>query len=193
MTLADVPPAPKLNVEVTYLEMRAPPAGPAMASPFAGVEIACVAAPTVAFYRFLYDNVGEPWLWGERRRWSDAEVAAVVRHELVELRVLYVGGQPAGYAELDRRVAGEVELAYFGILPEFIGKKLGPFLLDDALRRAWSYSPARVWVNTCTLDHPAALGVYKRAGFEVYKVVTKVEDDSRASGLFARRAGQRAG
>jgi GNAT superfamily N-acetyltransferase len=70
--------------------------------------------------------------------------------------------------ELDRRVDGEVEIAYFGLMPDYIGRGLGPALLGWALERAWSYRPRRVWLHTCSLDHPKALAVYRRAGFEVY-------------------------
>ena len=75
---------------------------------------------------------------------------------------------PAGYVELDRRVEGEVEIAYFGLVPDCIGRGLGSALLDWALERAWSDRPCRVWLHTCSLDHPKALAVYRRAGFEVY-------------------------
>jgi len=90
---------------------------------------------------------------------------------------------PAGYAELDRRQPLEVELAYFGLMPEFIGRGLGGFMLNWTVHRAWSSEPRRVWLHTCTLDHPQALAVYQKAGFEIYQREQKFEDDPRALGL----------
>lgn len=153
---------------VTYLEMRSPGqrlAAPGWAEP---VTIQRAERPTISFYRYLYDTVGSDWDWYERRRLSDDGLAAIVHDDAVEVYVLYVRGVPAGYVELDRRVEGEVEIAYFGLVPDYIGRGLGPALLDWALERAWSYGPRRVWLHTCSLDHPKALAVYRRAGFEVY-------------------------
>ena len=79
-----------------------------------------------------------------------------------------VDGQPAGYSELDRREPGQIELAYFGLFPQFIGQGLGKYFLGWTLDRAWSYGPDRVWLHTCDLDHPAALPNYQQAGFVVF-------------------------
>ena len=155
-------------VTVTYLEMTSPDqrsAVPAWGEP---ITIQRAERPTVSFYRYLYDTVGADWDWYERRRLSDEALAAIVHDDAVEVYVLYVRGVPAGYVELDRRVDGEVEIAYFGLMPDYIGRGLGPALLGWALERAWSYGPRRVWLHTCSLDHPKALAVYRRAGFEVY-------------------------
>jgi GNAT superfamily N-acetyltransferase len=84
------------------------------------------------------------------------------------VNVLWVDGVPAGLAELDRRDLPDVELAYFGIMPEFIGQGLGRFLLDWAIHHAWRARPRRFWVHTCDLDHPRALEVYQKAGFRIY-------------------------
>ena len=155
-------------VTVTYLEMRSPdrrsPA-PEWTEPIRIMRAEC---PTASFYRYLYDTVGADWSWYERRRLSDEALATIVHDDAVEVFVLYVRGVPAGYVELDRRIADEVEIAYFGLVPEYVGRGLGPRLLDWALGRAWSYRPRRVWLHTCSLDHPKALAVYRRAGFEVY-------------------------
>jgi GNAT superfamily N-acetyltransferase len=173
----------KIESVITHLEMLAPPATPPLPAPRNGLDIEQAVRPTVSFYRYLYNTVGEPWLWGDRRKLSDAELAAIVQHPAVEVYVLWVHGVPAGYAELDGRVEGEVELAYLGLIPEFIGQKLGPYLLDWAIRTAWARDPRRVWVHTCTLDHPGALAMYERAGFRVFERETEVGDDPRALGL----------
>ena len=169
-------------VTVTYLEMTSPdrcsPA-PEWTDP---VTVRRVERPPVSFYRHLYDGVGADWDWYERRRLSDEALAAIVHDDAVEVHVLHVRGVPAGYVELDRRVEDEVEIAYFGLMPEFIGRGLGPALLGWALERAWSHGPRRVWLHTCSLDHPKALAVYRRAGFEVYdREVVSVELDFRES------------
>lgn len=158
---------PELDVTITYLEMLEQPArGPAR-PPRLTEKIALMRAerPTVSFYRYLYNAVGDPWVWYERNQLSDEALATIVQDEKVEICVLYYGGTPAGYAELDFRHESEVELAYFGLIPDFIGLGLGSYLLDWAIDTAWSRSPRRLWVNTCTLDHPAALPVYQKAGF----------------------------
>jgi GNAT superfamily N-acetyltransferase len=104
----------------------------------------------------------------ERKRMSDHQLAAIVQNDQVEIYVLYVGGVPAGYSELDFRRLPEVDLSYFGIMPEFIGLGLGPYLLRWTIAEAWRRGPNRLTVNTCTLDHPAALPLYQRLGFRAY-------------------------
>ena len=155
-------------VTVTYLEMTSPgrrPPAPGWPDP---VTVRRAERPPVSFYRHLYDAVGADWNWYERRRLSDDALAAIVHDDAVEVHVLHVRGVPAGYVELDRRVEDEVEIAYFGLMPDYVGRGLGPALLGWALDLAWSYRPRRVWLHTCSLDHPKALAVYRRAGFEVY-------------------------
>jgi GNAT superfamily N-acetyltransferase len=122
--------------------------------------------PTVSFY--LYGTVGAGWTWTERRLLSDAALEVVIRHPKVEVDVLWHDGVPAGYAELDRRRPPDVELAYFGLIPDFIGAGLGPYLLDWAIQRAFRQQPRRLWVHTCDLDHPGALPLYEAAGFRIY-------------------------
>ena len=174
-----------LDCTITYLEMTERPARPPAVLP-GGVYAALLRArePSNRFYRFLYDTVGEPWLWYERRAMDDETLAAVIQDEKVEIYVLYVEGQPAGYAELDRRAEPDIELAYFGLLPDFIGRGLGAYLLTSALEIAWNTEPARVWVHTNTLDHAGALPLYQKCGFKPYKQERKVIPDPRLSGLF---------
>jgi GNAT superfamily N-acetyltransferase len=157
-----------ITTVVTYLEMTAAPAGPARPPPCPGVEVRRMGQPSVAFYRFLYLAVGEMWTWFVRRAISDEELLLVLRDPRVEVNVLWLEGTPAGYAELDRRAAPDIELAYFGLMPEFIGRGLGGYLLDWAIRHAWRDRPRRLWLHTCDLDHPRALGFYQRLGFRIY-------------------------
>jgi ribosomal protein S18 acetylase RimI-like enzyme len=174
----------KLETTITYLEMTERPPHPHVVPP-QGMKVALLRAqpPTVAFYRFLYDEVGGPWLWYERRALDDETLTQIITDERVEIYVLYANGVPAGYAELDRRDPPDIELAYFGLMPDFIGKGLGRYLLTWAIDTAWSYEPQRLWVHTNTLDHASALSLYQRCGFQPYKQEQRVIDDPRVIGL----------
>ncbi len=175
------PPLPpgKLEMVITYLEMRKPP--PPRPAPRRAEPIAIIRArrPTVSFYRYLYDTVGGPWMWYERRVMDDRVLTAIVHDPRVGVYVMYVDGVPAGFVELDARNTGEVELAYFGLVPEFIGRGLGRYLLDWAVGKAFEGNPRRVWVHTCNHDHPGALATYQRAGFVVYEQERRIIDDPR--------------
>lgn len=163
------------EVTITYLELLAPPARAPRPLPD-GAAVVRARAPTAAFYRFLYREVGRRWGWTDRDRLSDDALEAAVGHADVYVRVLYRAGTPAGYAELDARRAGEVQVLYFGLMPHAIGAGLGTAFLDDTLEAAWALpGVGRVWVHTCTLDHPRALGVYRAAGFRPYRRATVVD------------------
>ncbi len=174
----------KIDTTITYLEMTERPTHPHVVPP-QGMKLALMRAtrPSVAFYRFLYNTVGEPWLWYERRALDDVALSQIISDERVEIYVLYVEGVPAGYAELDRRQPPDIELAYFGLLPDYIGKGLGRYLLTWAIDTAWSHEPTRLWVNTNSLDHPKALALYQRCGFRPYKQERRLFDDPRILGL----------
>ena len=172
----------RLDVVTTYLEMRAAPRRPNAAPP-PGTALMRLDAPSVAFYRFLYDTVGAPWLWYERRLMTDDALAAVIDDPMVDVYVLFVGGEPAGFAELDRRSPPDIELAYLGLRPDYVGQGLGLYLLSWAVDAAWQHGPERLWVHTCNLDHPRALGLYQRIGFAVYQQEHSVIDDPRTTGL----------
>lgn len=166
MTKAPVP------VTITKLEMSARPPGlrPHLRHDHEGgrVMLLKVKQPPVHFYRYLYETVGKAHLWVDRRRMSDEQLGAIVQNENVELWVLFHEGAPAGYAELDFRKHPDAELAYFGLIPDFIGRGLGGFLLATAIDIAWSKPIERLWVHTNTLDHPRALPLYQQMGFVPY-------------------------
>jgi GNAT superfamily N-acetyltransferase len=176
----------KLDDVITYLEMIVRPMRPPLPAPAGKLALMRLERCTVSYYRYLYQAVGERWLWFERRVWSDENLARVIAKPEVEISVLYAGGVPAGYFELDRSDASEVELCYFGLVADFIGRGYGKFLLQAALDSAWQGNPTRVWVHTCTFDHPRALGVYQRAGFTVYKRTPLTFDDPRLTGALPR-------
>lgn len=165
----DTDPAELWTIEttVTYLEMLKQPTRPTVPAP-SGLRLGLQRAenPTVSFYRYLYNSIGAPWAWVNQRLKTDEEVAATIQDEKVELYVLTVGGVPAGMVQLDRREADVVDLAYFGLMPEFIGSGLGGYLLNWGIDQAWSSSPGKVTVNTCDLDHPRALPLYQKMGFQ---------------------------
>ena len=118
--------------------------------------------------RFLYLLVGEQWEWVERRDWSDQQWQEYAAAEGLRTFVALLEGNIVGYYELRRDEARAVEIAYLGLTPGFIGHGLGAALLTDALERAWTWDAPRVWVHTCTQDHPAALGNYEARGMSVY-------------------------
>lgn len=157
-----------VDVKVFYLEMLAWPTGNALPLP-AGAVVLHAKRPTVAYYRFLYNAVGKDYHWLTRGRMADAELDAVLANPLNEVHVLHIDGSPAGFAELDRRVPGEIEIVQFGLIPGFIGKGLGKGFLRWTVEKARGYAPNRLWLHTCTLDHPAALPNYLKGGFAVYE------------------------
>lgn len=169
----------RLISKTTYLEMLAPNWRPT-AAPAGGVEVVPLPAPELQQYRGLYSSVGRDYHWVDRLLMPDDQLQRILRDERVEIYVLKVEGQVAGYVELDRRSQGQIELAYFGLFPQFIGRGLGKFLLGWALERAWSYQPSRVWVHTCDLDHKAALPNYLQAGFRIYdqQIVEQIVPDA---------------
>ncbi len=157
-----------VDVTVFYLEMLNP-SRRTVSVPCGGLSVLHVHAPTVSDYRDLYNSVGRDFHWLNRRKLTDTELAAVIQNPLNELHVLHVAGTPAGFAELDRRQADEIELVQFGLMPDFIGQGLGKWFLQWTIDQAWSYQPRRFWLHTCTLDHAAALPNYLKAGFGLFK------------------------
>jgi len=180
-----------LQDTITYLEMLARPAGRRFPTPLETLALMRAENCTVSFYRYLYDTVGEPWLWFERRMIGDAALAAQIHKPTIEIFVLYVRGVPAGFFELDTAAARETKLCYFGLIPDFIGRRLGPYLLQAAIDCAWSRSIDRFWLHTSTFDHPKALRVYQRAGFVVYARRAVSFDDPRESRILPRNLGYR--
>jgi len=162
-----------MPVTTTYVQMLTHQSRP-VSPPLGSISIRHVPQPTVEFYRQIYDAVGGRWNWSSRKKLPDAELARIIGDSRVEIHVLFVGDRQAGFAELDRRQAGEIELVQFGLVAEFIGRGLGKYFLQWVIDKAFSYGPQRFWLHTCTDDHPAALPNYLKAGFTVYDVRTRV-------------------
>lgn len=173
-----------LAAVVTYLEMRRPPGGEIPAS---SLRLAAIAHPEPEPYRRLFRRVGAPWLWFSRLILDDDQLAAIIRDPGVELHaVVDESGRDAGLLELDFREAGQCELAFIGLVPELAGRGHGRWLLAEAVARAWRDGVARVHVHTCSLDHPAALAAYIRAGFTPYKRAVERFPDPRLRGVLPR-------
>ena len=182
----DLPPGKLANV-VTYLEMRTPPA--VAVSPTASeFAVRRAANPNLDWYRALYRRIGEPWLWFSRLRMSDDELRAILHDAAVDVFALSCGGEDHGLLEFDRRHVPDVEIAFFGVTLEMIGKGAGRALLAHGLLLAWQYNPQRVWLHTCTSDHPSALAFYRRFGFVPYKRAIEIADDPRLTGDLPRSA-----
>lgn len=175
-----------LSVTVTYLEQRERPALPPISLP-ADRKFALMRAEVIPvhFYRYLYDLVGRPYNWVSRTLMKDQALQQIIHHRHVHIYVLYVGGVPAGFAEIDARHPKVPEIKFFGLAPDFIGQKLGPFFLTQIIDLAWTCGvdddtttkdrlflaggPTRVRLETCTFDHPAALPLYQRFGFRPFE------------------------
>jgi GNAT superfamily N-acetyltransferase len=153
----------------TYLEMTLPEELRAAASPEPLPHIARVDDCTVPFFRFLYREVGKAHQWTDRLGWSDEQVREHLGTPGVSIWAMSLEEEPAGYFELRQHEDASVEIAYFGLLPRFIGRGLGKFLLTQAVQAAWGLGPPRVWLHTCTLDHPAALPNYLKRGFRPFR------------------------
>ncbi|SRR5579871_416128 len=175
-------PAGKIASVVTFLEMRDRPALAPIVAP-QNMQVRRVLQPELGWYRQLYRRVGEEWLWFSRLMLSDEGLRAVLWSERIEIFALSANGEDKGLLELDRSAPDEVEIAYFGVSPDLIGKGAGRFFLHHALEQAWSHNPARVWLHTCNLDHPRALHFYQAAGFKPYKFAIEVSNDPRLTGL----------
>ena len=166
---------------VTTLEMRTrPPLRPLPAAP---LRLARWDRPSVEKYRALFRRVGAPWLWFSRLTMHERHVLAIIHDPAVAIyAAVDAGGIEVGMLELDFRVSGECEISYFALIPELAGKGLGRWLMAEALSRAWTKGIERVWVHTCTLDHPSALNFYRAQGFVAIGRTLETFPDPRLSG-----------
>ena len=166
-------PVARVGVTVTFLRMDRRPADPAPELPD-GVGLVRLDACSVAFYRYLYNTVGADYVWWLRRTMPDRELADLLADPAVSIHVLYKGGEPAGFFELDSRPSSSVNLSYFGLMPQAVGTGAGSAFLRQAVDLAWAQDPRAVTVNTCSADHPRALPGYLRAGFRAVREVREI-------------------
>ena len=181
MALTPVPPD-QLATIVTTLEMRRrPPLRPMPPSP---LQLVHWLQPAPATYRALFARVGAPWLWYSRLALDDAALVSAIHHPAVGVHaVVDRAGIEVGLLELDHRVRGECSIAYLALVPELTGQRHGRWLMAEAMMRAWQPGVERVWLNTCTLDHPSALGFYRAQGFATVARTIETFRDPRAIGL----------
>jgi len=174
----------KLAAVVTYLEMRQRPVTPIPPSP---LRLERIERPEVSSYRSLFARVGSPWLWFSRLVMADAELRDIIGDAAVELFEIRDGEAVVGMLELDAREPGSCELAFVGLVPELAGRGHGRWLLGEAVALAWARpSVTRVHVHTCSLDHPAALTAYRRAGFVAVRRAVETFIDPRLAGVLPR-------
>ncbi len=158
--------AKKLKAHVTHLEMRHPPlrAIPVPTKP----SIALMRAKNIPpeFYSYLYEIVGKPHHWEDRRNMAPVKLSSIINNENTEISVLYADACPAGFFELNKKNhPHSIEILYFGLAPKYQGLRLGKWFMSAAISAAWAHKPQRVILQTNTLDHPAALRLYQRLGF----------------------------
>jgi GNAT superfamily N-acetyltransferase len=182
MSLIHIPTG-HIGAVVTFLEMTERP----RPRPIPDAPLQLVPWPMVdpAKYRVLFERVGANWLWYSRLAIDDATLLAQVAevHAVVDRRRVEVG-----MLELDFREEGQCLIRFLGLVPELAGRGLGKWLFARALALAWRPGVARVHVNTCTLDHPAALPSYLNAGFRPYRRAFESFPDPRLAGLLPRAA-----
>lgn len=173
-------PAGHVPTVVTHLEMTArPEPRPAPGNwTFRRAD-----RPEPAWYRDLYRRIGTQYLWAARLYWSGETLRAKLHHPAVEVWTLRVGDTDEGLAELDFGTEGDCEIRMFGVTAALTGTTAARSLMTHALGRAWSRPGLRrVWLHTCTLDHPRALAFYIRSGFVPFRQQIEIMPDPRLDG-----------
>jgi len=170
------PPRPdgRLPVTITHLELIPADWKRRGAPPDLALTIERITEPTAAFYLDLYDRIGRPWLWYERRLLGDAALAALLNRPGHELHVVRHDGVLVGYFELY-----DDEIVFFGLTLAYAGRRIGPWLLDRAIERGFARGSSRLILNTNSLDHPRALDTYRKAGFRVTRSESAELQDPR--------------
>lgn len=180
---SDVP-AGKIAAVVTHLEMTERPAQ--RVDPAGAWTLRRAETPPLDWFRDLYLRVGEEWLWFSRIRMPDAELAARLHSPQLEVYAMVHDGCDEGLLELDFREPGHCEIGMFGVTAKLVGTGAGRWLMNRALDIAWSRPVTRVWLHTCTFDHPSALAFYQRSGFRPFRRQVEVADDPRLDGTAPR-------
>ena len=166
---------------VTTLEMRRrPPLRPLPAAP---LRLVRWHQPDADKYRALFRRVGAPWLWFSRLVIDEAALLKIIHDPAVQVfAAIDAAGIEVGFLELDFRQSAACEICYFALIPELAGRGLGRWLMAEALTRGWGKDIKRVWLHTCSLDHPSALNFYRKQGFEPTRRTVETFVDPRLSG-----------
>ena len=183
---SDIPSGKTVSV-VTHLQMFERPPARAERSE-ASWTLRKVNDPDTDWYRALFRRVGENWLWFSRLQMDDDELRAVLDTPFCETYAFEAQGREEGLVELDFGAEAECELSYFGLTPPLVGQGAGRWMMNRVLEIAWSHPIRRLWVHTCSLDHPGALDFYIRSGFAPFRRQIEVADDPRLIGLLPRSA-----
>jgi GNAT superfamily N-acetyltransferase len=183
----DIPPG-KMATIVTHLEMRSrPPARPDPAGA-EGLALAPLNGGDIARYLTIYRTLGERWMWFSRLVAAPEAVAAILDDPANQAFAVTRNGADCGLLELDWRVEGACEIAFFGLYAHETGGGAGRWLMNRALEAAWRPGVSRVWVHTCTFDDPRAVPFYRRSGFTPFLQSVEVDDDPRLNGKMRRDA-----
>jgi GNAT superfamily N-acetyltransferase len=158
-----------IEVTRTYLEMGSATDLRTARNDDALIKIEPQPDCSIELFRFLYAKVGRNYHWIDRLPWTDEQISEHLAKAENSIWVMSYGSEKSGYFELRKCEDGSTELAYFGLLPAFIGRGLGKHLLTCATEQAWKDGANRVWLHTCTLDDPAALPNYLKRGFKPFK------------------------
>lgn len=178
-------PAKRIEVTVTFLEMSVRPAHLPPLPLNQPIALLQARDMPLHFYRYLLDRVGRKWKWERSLRLDDEKLSAELQLPGRDVRVLYLDGAPAGFFDIRPELPDFAEIAYFGLMEHAIGRGLGKWFLGAAIAAAWEHAPQRVAVQTCTLDHPAALRLYQKLGFspvgQQKETVLPLTDHERAA------------
>ncbi len=180
MGVTPVPPGHVAAV-VTFLEMRKRP--PARPLPVSTLRLVRWKQPEPDKYRTLFRRIGERWLWFSRLAMDDDRLSAIILDPAIEIyAIIDRRGIEVGLIELDFRSLPDCELAFLGLIAELTGQQLGRWMMAQVMMLGWRGGVERLWVHSCTLDHPSALGFYRAQGFEAYRRETEIFPDPRLTG-----------
>ncbi len=182
-------PAGYLPVHRWYLRLDEPGEVASRSAPREGLSLIRAHDPSIQFYRYLYHTAGEEFIWGDRRRMGDDELALIIGNNDIHIMVLYDRGTPAGFFEMNFTSAQESKINYFALLPGFIGGGLGSYMLTEAIIYAGQRKLPLI-LDTCTLDHSSALENYRKRGFVVYYEQDEEYPDPRLDGTIRKDAGR---
>jgi GNAT superfamily N-acetyltransferase len=181
-----LPPGHLANV-VTCLEMTAKPTLRPVPD-IAGLRLERLSAADTERFRALFRAIGQDIMWFSRLIMAEEKLASIIGDPKVQSHALVKDGRDIGILELDFRETSQCELSFFGLVPDAVGSGAGRWLMNEALVRAWAEPISRLWVHTCTFDHPHALGFYQRSGFRAYQVMVEVHPDPRLTGHLPKGA-----
>ncbi|MFK8033094.1 MAG: GNAT family N-acetyltransferase [Hyphomicrobiales bacterium] len=185
--LNPIPPG-KIAATVTFLDMEKRPTWLDEASVAPSLELVPKAKIPLSDYRRLFQEIGENWLWTSRLLMSDEELSKIIHGPSTKIYLIELDGEVAGLSELKQVNPTTVEIAFFGLRPEFTGRKIGRDVMTLTLRIAWKERTRTVCLQTCNFDHPAALGFYQKCGFQPVRFAIELMDDPRITGTLPKSA-----